>query len=181
MNWQWLAKAMDQLSERDRRALKIAVAAGGLILVFVFVLSPWLDHWHDVSGRLAEEQAKLAKLEATQSRAAASVVPVLEMPQGLYLQRLLFEQKVNEQVKKAGIKIKRLGYRSKGKKNAMFKGTVLQLECQGSGKLDQVLNLLAGLNENPYLLALEQFDLKCGPEKKRQEMTVSFTVSTIAR
>ena len=105
----------------------------------------------------------------------------MEMPQSLYQQRLAFEQKVNEQVKKAGIKIKKLRYSSKGKKNATFNGTVLPLECQGTANLDQVLNLLVGLNENPYLLALEQFDLQCGPEKKRQEMTVSFTVSTIAR
>ena len=181
MNWQFLNNALAQLSPTDRRALKIAALTVGAILIFALVLSPWLDHWGDVRARLQAEKSKVAKLESAHRQAVASLVPVLEPPQNHHQQRLLFERKINEQLKKAGIGVKSLQYSGKGKKDSALNCTVLQLTCQGTAKFDQVLTLLAGLNENPYLLGVEQLDLQCGPENKRQELTLTLTAATPAR
>ena len=181
MNWQFLNNHLEQLSQRDRRALKIAVLAVGAILIFSLVLSPWLDHWGQVRAQLKDEKAKVAKLESAHRQAAVALVPVLEPPQSSYRQRLIFERKISEQLKKAGIGVKKsLQYSGKGKKDTTLNCTVLQLTCQGTAKFDQVLTLLAGLNENPYLLGVEQLDLQCGPENKRQELTLSLTLATPA-
>ena len=181
MNWHRFHDMTGRISPRDRRALKIAAATAVFILVYACLLDPWLDHWSRIRARLAAENDQLTQLAATRNRAAASVVPIMALPHPVPQQRLLFEEKFSQQLQQAGIAIKKLQYRSKGKKASTFNATVLQLQCRGSTKFDQVINLLTGLNENPHLMSIEQFDLQCGPEKKRQEMTIDLTVSTLAR
>jgi hypothetical protein len=43
-----------------------------------------------------------------------------------------------------------------------------------------VLDLLARLNENPYLIGIEEFKIKVDP-KKRHEVEFDLTVSTFAK
>ena len=177
MNLKFLHDSLERLSDRDRRALKIAAVAVVVLLAYAFLLAPWLDHWSSVKTRLEAGKARLAQLDAIKPQAS---VPVLEMPQKLHQQRLLFERKLREQLKKAGIAVKTLKYRGKGKRNAALNGNVLQLECTAPAKFEQVLTLLSGMNENPYLISIEQLDIQVGPEKKRQEMTLNLTATTLA-
>ena len=54
-------------------------------------------------------------------------------------------------------------------------------EKQGMGlALSQALDLLAKLNENPYLVGIEEFRLKIDP-KKRSEVELNITVSTFTK
>ena len=46
--------------------------------------------------------------------------------------------------------------------------------------LDQMLNLLANLNSNPYLAGIEELNIKCG-QKDRRQMDLVMTVSTFAK
>jgi len=46
--------------------------------------------------------------------------------------------------------------------------------------MNQLLDLLAGLNDNPYLLGIEDIQFKYGT-KERKEMDIVLTVSTLVR
>ena len=57
---------------------------------------------------------------------------------------------------------------------------LLRLKCHAKCEFRQVLDLLAGLKENPYLVGVEEFKIECGREK-RQEVELDLTVSTFVK
>ena len=170
---------MDRLSNRDKQALVI----GGVcvaVIVFVFVLKiP--DRWAEARKSLALMKTRLKAIDVDQARQAGltSIVPVFEMPQVEEKQMLLFRDKLNEQLSKAGVSSKPLQVLPVTK--AQQDGyKVLRIKCSASCKFEQALDLLAGMNENPYLAGIEEFKIKCDP-KKRQDVELDFTVSTFIR
>jgi len=89
----------------------------------------------------------------------------------------LFRGKFNEQLKKAGINVTSLQFlRSTRSKQASGYNT-LRLQCRGKCKFNQMLDLLAGLNDNPYLVGIEELQVKCDT-KKREQLDIVLTVST---
>ncbi|MHC4206965.1 MAG: hypothetical protein ACYSTT_20100, partial [Planctomycetota bacterium] len=107
-----------------------------------------------------------------------SVVPVFEMPQVEEEQKFLFRDKLSEQLKKAGIKSKPLQVQP-GRKSPQSGYKLLLVKCSATCKFTQVLDFLARLNENPYLVGIEELKIKCDP-KKRGEVQLDFTASTFA-
>lgn len=176
---------LEKLSPRDRRVVKIGAICGGLILAYAFVLAPWLEDWADTRRALAAERKKLELIDArgpaaARQAATLSIVPVLEMPESEEIQGPLFRGRLNEQLNKAGIKIKSLGFTPavKSVPGAGFK--LLRLQCRGKCNFSQVLDLLAHLNKNQYLVGIEEIRLKCDP-KKRNEMDLTLTASTFCK
>jgi len=170
---------MDRLSNRDKQALMI----GGVcvaVIVFTFVLKiP--NRWVEARKSLALIRAKLKAIDVDQVRQAGltSIVPVFEIPQVEEKQMLLFRDKLNEQLKKAGVSSKPLQVLPVTKaRQGGYK--ILRVKCSGNCKFEQALDLLAGLNENPYLAGIEEFKIKCDP-KKRQDVELDFTVSTLVK
>lgn len=170
---------MDRLSNRDKQALVI----GGVcvaVIVFIFVLKiP--NRWAEARKSLALIRAKLKAIDVDQVRQAGltSIVPVFEIPQVEEKQMLLFRDKLNEQLKKAGVSSKPLQVLPVTKaRQGGYK--ILRVKCSGNCKFEQALDLLAGLNENPYLAGIEEFKIKCDP-KKRQDVELDFTVSTLVK
>ena len=178
-------KVPTSLGERDKRALAIGAAVVAVVVVYVFLLAPWLDDWKITRSALAGYRAKLQLVgidadgnSKTKQQGLIRVAPVVEPPQAEDLQRRLFRDKFSEQLKKAGIPIKSgVNFDSsvRSQKNSGLK--ILRLTCKTKCKFDQVLDLLANLNENPYLVSLEEFRLRCD-EKKRDEIEMTLTVST---
>lgn len=179
---------MKKLSPRDKRALTIGVVTAGLILIYVFANEFWLNHWAPVRMQITQHQDKLARLGLDDSPAARArrdmmwrKVPVFEPPQAEDQQRLLFARKFEEQVKKAGVKLTTMPqYQSHIRSQPELGLNILRLHCQGKGNFSQVMDLLAALYENPYLVSIDDFQLKCDP-KKRQEIEMTLTISTFAR
>lgn len=175
-----------KISERDKKILMFGAVAMVLILGYVFVL-PWFDDWTETRTMLKAKRSQLKLIvpgnDEVSRKAAdqlAQLVPVFEMPLPASRQDPLFRGKFNEQVKKTGIKAKTLqpiGTRS-GKRVSGYK--TLKYQCRAKCNLNQILDLLANLNSNPYLAGIEEISFKCD-QKNRQQMDLVLTVSTFAK
>jgi len=104
---------------------------------------------------------------------------VFEMPQKEETQRFLFRDKLNEQLKKAGIKNQPLQVASIGK-SGQAGYRLLRLKCSAKCRFTQVLDLLADLKDNPYLVGVEELRIRCD-KKKPQEVDLDLTVSTFVK
>ncbi len=171
----------EKLNERDKRVLKIGVVCVAAILAFMFA-TEWLGHWAKVRRSLAAKKAKLGDINVSKAKREGllSIVPVFEMPQSEEKQKFLFRDKLNEQLKKAGIKSEPLQALAIRKASRLSGYKLLRLKCRGKCKFGQVLDLLASLKENPYLVGIEELKIECDP-KKRQEIKLDLTVSTFVK
>ncbi len=172
---------LERLSQRDIRALKIGAICAVGVAAFVFG-AKWLGQWAQARRSLAGVKAKLEAISVDQTKQAglASIVPVFEMPQKEETQKFLFRNKFNEQLKKAGINSKPLQVLSAGKKTGQDDYRLLRLKCSAKCKFGQLLDLLARLNENPYLVGIEELRVKCDI-KNREDVELDLTVSTFVR
>jgi len=169
------------LDKRNKQALMILAAAAALILIFHYGTGPCLDEWDSIRLSLTVQEQKLAMIRT--ANGSAELVPAFEMPLSEDKQRPLFYRKITEQFKKAGVNVNPLPqYVSRGRKlpNLSLSLKVLRLRCRGGGKYDQILQLVADLNKNPYLAGIEEFKIVCGKEK-REKMSLDLTVSTFVR
>jgi hypothetical protein len=157
-----------------------------LILAYAFVIGPWVDDWLLARSALKTERARLDSIAPESSGLAAkqaglvSVVPKLEMPQAESVQGPLFRGKFNEQLKKTGVNVTNLQFLQSAKSDQAGGYKNLRLQCRGRGKFAQVLDLLAGLNDNPYLVGVEELQLKCN-QKDREQVDIVLTVSTFVK
>jgi len=174
-----------KLSPRDKRTARFGAICGGLILLYAFAAAPWLEDWAKTRRLLAAQRDKLKLIDSrgpavTQEAAAVSSVPTLAMPAAEEIQGPLLRDKLNEQLKKAGIQIKSINFSPAVKSRTAAGMKLLRLQCRGTCSYDQVLNLLAHLDENPYMVGVEEIKLKCDT-KKRSQMDLTLTVSTFCK
>ena len=171
---------MRKLNQREKRTLKIGAVCAVAILVFLFA-SKWLGHWGEVRKSLAELEAKLEVIDVKEAKQAGlmSIVPVFEMPEEEETQKFLFRDKLDEQLKKVGIKSEPLTELAT-RKSRQAGYRLLRLKCSAKCRFTQVLDLLANLKENPYLVGIEEMRIKCDP-KKPQEVELDLTVSTFVK
>jgi len=169
-----------RLSEKEQRTVKIGAVCAAAILVFV-ISTKWFGHWGQVRKLLAAERSKLETIspDEAKQRGLLSVVPVLEIPQIEEKQKFLFRDKFDEQLKKAGIRSEPLEFLSTGK-SQQGGYRLLRLKCSGKCRFGQILDLLASLKENPYLVGIEEMRMKCDT-KNRQEIQLDLTVSTFVK
>jgi hypothetical protein len=170
-----------KLNPREIRVLQIGAIAIVAIPAFTFG-TKWIDDWRRVRTSLAGAQRQLKDLDVDRVRQAGllSVVPVIEPPQPEETQKFLFREKLHEQLKKAGINTQPLQILA-SRRIVGVPYKVLKIKCHGKCKLDQLLDLLAGLKENPYLVGVEELNIECDskqPPDKREEVEVELTVST---
>jgi len=178
-----------KLSVKDVRTLKIGAAAVVCIILSVIATS-WLEHWGKVRRRLSERQAELRSIVSLETKQALrqssgqagllATVPVFEMPQAEEKQKYLFRNKVAEQIKKAGIETKPLEILPNRKSgNVGYK--LVCVKCSSEKcRFGQILDLLAALKENPYLVGIEELNIKCDPQKQ-EEFKLDIVVSTFAK
>ncbi len=171
---------IEKLSQRDIRVLKIGAVCVAAIFVFVFA-SEWLDRWTKARASLAEVKNKLELIDVDKHKrdGLLSIVPVFEMPQKEETQRFLFRDKLNEQLKEAGIKNQPLQVASIGR-SGQAGYRLLRLKCSAKCRFTQVLDLLSSLKENPYLVGVEELRIKCD-SKKPEEVDLDLTVSTFVK
>ena len=172
---------MKKLGEKDIRALKIGAVCVAAILAFLFATG-LRDRWVKVREEGAEIKAQLEaiSMDKTRQTGLMSIVPVFEMPVIEEEQKFLFRKKLDEQLKKAGIRSsKPLQILTAGKSPAPgYK--LLRIKCSAKCRFGQVFDLLARLNDNPYLVGIEEMRIQCDP-KKRQDVDMDLTVSTFVK
>lgn len=169
----------DKLSSQDKRILKIGAGAAAVMLVYAYILAPWLADWQRTRAAVDANWKVIDSLESSVTRRAnqASIVPVLTMPVAPEKQQQLFKTTLNKQFTEAGIQVKSLQYVTLGKSANSLGYTVSKIKCDGKCAMPQAAKMLASLAENPYLLGVEEVRLSCDP-KKRDEITFSMTLST---
>ena len=179
----------ERMSQRDKRALTFGIVAVAVILSYMSA-GPWFKDWQDIKANLEAKRDQLKVIAPTDDDETAKAareklalrVPVFEMPLPESKQSPLFRNKFSEQLKKAGIKVKTLQPVG-GKSARPIPGTrvkLLKFQCRGKCSLNQVLDLLVGLNSNPYLAGIEELSIKFG-QKDRKQMDLVMTVSTFAK
>jgi len=171
---------IEKLSQRDIRILKIGAVCAAAILVFWFA-SKWHDRWKEARVSLAAVKDKLELIDVDKAKRTGltSIVPVFEMPEDEETQKFLFRDKLTEQLKKAGIKNQPLQVVSIGKsRQAGYR--LLSMKCSAKCRFTQVLDLLASLKENPYLVGVEELRMRID-KKKPQEVDLDLTVSTFVK
>ncbi len=171
---------MRRLNQKEKRTLKFGVVCAIAIVGFAFA-TQWLGHWKKVRDSRAGIENKLETIDISGAKRAGlmSIVPVFEMPEKEEKQKFLFRDKLNEQLKKAGVKSKPLQVLP-AVKSAVAGYKLLRLKCSAKCRFGQVLDLLARLNENPYLVGIEELKIECDP-KKRQDVKLNLTISTFVK
>ncbi len=171
---------IEKLNQRDIRILKIGAVCAAAILVFWFA-SKWLDRWKEARASLALLEDKLELIDVDNAKRAGlmSIVPVFEMPEQEETQKFLFIDKLSEQLKKAGIKNQPLQVVSTGK-SGQAGYRLLRMKCSAKCRFTQVLDLLASLKENPYLVGVEELRMRID-KKKPQDVDLDLTVSTFIK
>ncbi len=166
--------------EKNIRALKILVVCAAGIFVF-WVGSKVYDIRKEARASLALLEDKLELIDVDKAKRAGlmSIVPVFEMPEEEETQKFLFIDKLSEQLKKAGIKNQPLQVVSTGK-SGQAGYRLLRMKCSAKCRFTQVLDLLANLKENPYLVGVEELRMRID-KKKPQEVDLDLTVSTFIR
>lgn len=169
-----------KLNEKDARAIKLGAIGVVAILVFVFG-SKFQTRWTAAKAKKAELDRKLNAIDVDKAKQAGlmAIVPVLEMPAAEDEQKFLFRDKLSEQLQKAGIRNKPLQLQP-AKKSSQAGYKTLLVKCNATCRFSQVLDFLARLNENPYLVGIEEFRIKVDP-KRREDVELDFTVSTFAK
>jgi hypothetical protein len=173
-----------KLSQREKRMVALGAICAVAILIFTYG-SDWLEHWRRTRTSLAALRSKMELTNVDKAKQAGlfSIVPVFEMPKGEEKQKLLFREKLNEQLKKAGIRSEPLQV-SPGGKSPAAGYKLLRLKCSAECKFGQILDVLAGLKENPYLVGVEEMRITCDKKKppgQRQKVKFDLTVSTLVK
>jgi len=173
-------KVLGQIDERNARALKFGAVAVGAIVLF-YTVSVWAEHWGKVREELAQKRGQLAVFESENKlRGLVNLVPVLEVPAAEQEQKVKFRNRVNEQLKAAGINAEPLQILSGSGRGAPAGYELLRVRVEGGCKFEQMLGFLAGLKENEHLAGVEEFSFDCD-EKNREQVTFDMVLSTFVR
>ncbi len=176
-----------KLNQREMRLL-IFGGVAAIVIVGLHYGLQGLDHWEAVRASLRSAQSKLDDLtvdrgEQAKQAALLSVVPVAELPRLEDEQPYLFRDRLNEQLKKAGIKTEPLTILSLRKKQGL-PYDVMRVKCTGKCQLTQLMDFLAATPENEYLVGIEELQIRCDtkkPPEQRKDVEIDLVVSTFVK
>ena len=170
----------EKLSKKDIRAIKLGVICVVGIILFL-VGDKVYNRWSEAKAATTLLESKLGNIDMGKAKRKGilSIVPKFEMPKEEEEQKFLFVDKLTEQFKKAGIKNQPLEVVSTTKsKTAGYQ--LLKMKCSAKCRLTQVLDLLANMKDNPYLVGIEELRIR-KDKKKPQDVDLDITVSTLVK
>ncbi len=175
------------LSDRDRRAVFLGTVGLVGIVLYLFVGLPLFEDWSCVRDELKMYQDRLENVRAQSPASKAKIVglyrtvPFVELAQNEDTQRKLFWDKTYDQLRSAGIRPSSgPSYISSSRKKTVQGSAALRLKFAGSCQYEQLLKFLARLNENPYLVSIEEFSVKSDAQKPGQ-LNIDMTLETFVR
>jgi hypothetical protein len=109
-------------------------------------------------------------------------VPVVEIPQKEQKQLFAFRDALNMQLKRAGIQVKPFKV-SVVAKSPRPEYKYLFIQCSGKGSFEGVLNLLADLKKNPYLVGIEELVISkaSAGNPQSRDVNLELKVSTFVK
>lgn len=169
---------MQKLTERDKRVIKWGVVCAVGILIFFFGAS-WLEKWSEARAGAKMKQAQIEGVDMSDAKRAGilSIVPAFEMPEKEEEQMNRFREELLKQLQRAGIKNEPLKVSTSNKTTLYKSYKLMTIQCKAKCKFSQVMDLLARLPENPHLVGVEEFKMKCD-KNKPEDVELDLTVST---
>ena len=171
---------LKKLGPKDIRAIKLGIIC--VVGIILFLIGDKIyNRWAEAKATTKLLNSKLEQIDVEKAKRSGlmSIVPKFEMPKEEEEQKFLFVDKLTEQFKKAGIKNQPLEVVSTGKSKAAGY-QLLRLRCSAKCRLTQVLDLLANMKDNPYLVGVEELRIR-KDKKKPQEVDMDITVSTLVK
>jgi Tfp pilus assembly protein PilO len=178
---------LEKLNPREKRIVLFSLTVCGLILLYFLAVEPLSTNWNAVRTQLQSARQKVALLrldpkspQTQQHKRLMELVPVLELPKPSDQQGPLLQEAFTNQLRKAGLTSRRMQLvRGRTIRNDPSGYIVLNLTAQGTGRYEQILNLLADLPQNPYCVGVQKCSIKPDP-KDRQKLEWEITVFTYA-
>lgn len=174
---------LEKLGQRDRRVLRLGLIGVAVVVVFAFGFG-WFEHWAAIRASLQQSrgQLKAISVSGAERQKLLAVVPVFEIPKPEEEQKFLFRKELIRQLKEAGIKVKPLKFVAASRSTRPgYK--LLCIQCSGQAELEKILDLLVNLKKNPYLVAVEELEMKRSDPKKEKSRNfeLNMKVSTFVK
>ena len=172
----------NHLSNREKRTIKAGMICA-VVILGGFFMPEHVTRWRFMKAEIIRMENTLKEVRGFESPSQATlmrIVPVFQMPSSREKQSFLFRDKVNEQIKEAGLKEQPLQTYARKLRN---KGgyAPLMVQYKGKGEFDKLLEFLVILKKNPYYVGIEELTVKCDPEKppeNREDADIEFTLLT---
>ena len=175
--------SFDRLTDKERRMISIVAVCLAAVLL-ISVVPAWLSRWSQVRADIKRQEQMLDEADkgVYNPPGLATLVPAFDMPKDAETQKNLFRDKVNEQLRQAGMPSAPLQIEPSGKQ--MYDGfSRLTLKYKGACRFEQLMDFLARLKENKYYAGVDELMLRADPKKaaqERQTVDVELTISTFA-
>lgn len=145
-----------KLDAKNKRVLKLGVYGVGAILI-LFVFLNWIQSWQELRQNIAQTKLQLDYLTNAEKKMAdlRAKVPVVAIPQKEQKQLFAFREVLNTQLNDARITHKPFKVTTVAK-SPRPEYQYLYLQCSGSSNFENVLNFLAALKKNPYLVGIDE-------------------------
>jgi hypothetical protein len=166
---------LEKLSQRDVRALRFGIAGIAIFALFYLALSG-ISRWKGIRSNIEISKGQLQTLAtAKPSDEIRQIMSVLKIPQNEETQRNLFRTEFNSQLSRSGIRAQPIKVTTADKSpKAGYK--TLFLECKAKGNFDQVLDFLANLQRNPYLVGIEKLVITKSDARNQQSRDVNIEI-----
>ena len=172
-----------KLSQKDKKTIKLGGVGLVAVIVIVFGLQGF-DRWKLARDALSNLENKLDTLNISKDRNAVEKlrrqVPDFNMPIGKEEQRFRFRDSIEVQLRAAGINSGPLLEQTSGK--SLVPGyDLLRWKSTGACSFSQLLNLLASMKENPYLVGVEELRIKVTTPQQQRGVTTRSTTASAGR
>jgi hypothetical protein len=172
-----------QLDQRNKKAMRFGIIGIGIILLLSLFLS-WLQSWASLRQSIAQSNNQLAILAGGDEKLKSLrvKVPAVEVPQKEQKQLFAFRDELNTQLKRAGIQVKPFKV-TFAAKSAGKEYQYMYVQCSGKATFESVLNFLADLKRNPYLVGIEELGITKTDARNAQsrEVNLELKVSTFVK
>ena len=167
----------NNLNERDKKTIKMGAIAAAAIIVLLLALkgySNW-DNKRKEYDSLVSSINSLNISDAAQKK-LLSDVPVFQLPQDEQTQKEDFRKELEREFD--SLRIQTDPWQEVTTKKSYLSGYgTLFLKTSGSCRFQQILDLLAIIKDNPYLVGIEELHIECDPQNP-QQANFNITVST---
>ncbi len=171
-----------KLNQRDVRALRYGIAGIAIFAIFYLALSG-LARWKEIRSNIEISKGQLQTLAtAKPGDQIRQIMSVLKIPQNEETQRNLFRTEFNSQLSRSGIRAQPIKVTTAEKSpKAGYK--TLYLECKARGSFDQVLDFLANVNRNPYLVGIEKLVITKSDTRNQmsRDVNIEIKVSSLVK